>query len=55
MLMGMGFILPMLFLLDMALTEFAPVLAFLIAVLVLAGVWTFQHLWVKAGQVPPLS
>ena len=52
---GGGLILPMLFIVDMAWTEYAPILVFSGAVLVLLGVWCFQDLWVKAGQSVPLS
>lgn len=52
---GAGLVLPMLLILDMGWTEFAPVLALACAFLVLIGVWSFQDVWVKAGQSVPLS
>ena len=50
-----GLVLPMLFILDMAWTEFSFGLSFVCAILVLIGVWCFEDLWVKAGQSVPLS
>lgn len=52
----MGFIAPLVLIMDeQPLREISPALSVLIAVLVLTGIWMFQHLWVKAGQAPPLS
>lgn len=52
----MGFIAPLVLIIDeQPLREISPALTVFIAVLVLTGIWMFQHLWVKAGQAPPLS
>jgi len=52
---AVGMILPLLLILDMGWTEFSMFLAWLCAVLVLIGVWSFEDVWVKAGQSVPLS
>ena len=50
-----GLVLPMLLMLRMGWLEFSPFLTFACAVLVLIGIWSFEDVWVKAGQSVPLS
>jgi formate-dependent nitrite reductase membrane component NrfD len=52
---GLGLILPAVLILLVWLGAVSPVWLPIPAVLALAGVWWFDTIWVKAGQVVPLS
>ena len=53
--LGVGLIFPTILILSILWTEFSPTLSLVAAVLTLLGVWSFEDLWVKAGQSVPLS